>query len=543
MRKTILVYLIGVLILAFAVVKGTYVFADDGVRRHHQHQERPSEADLGECLHCDENVLCTHLPLIVIDTFGQTIPGRPLAFGTGRYSDLETLENFHTGPNGETEIEVSVLVIDNHESWNHEHDIPLHESMATMRIRGNSSRFFDKPNFRIQLIDEHGFNNPLPLLGMGEHHEWALHGPFLDKTLMRNYMWMNVAADVMGPGHFVPEVRFFELILNGEFQGLYVLMETIRISPDRVSLNNYREGMPVTSYLMRLDSNYRTPERNIGTFADYTYRLEMGRQMEILYPRIDNQSEAIQHYVATSISITERLLYSPEMIWYPRLYEQYIDVNSFINYFIINEFIINNDLWANSTYIHKDVRSHRIVAGPVWDFNNIMDNFFLETPYSEFYLVERGWFDRLMMCPSFTDRVIRRYNYLRRDGGALSEARLINYQQEVADWLGSAVERNFEVWGYSFDPTQVSIMARRLATRSDAEARVYRHEGMSPEEFDAAVEIARYEILREVNPQNFEAAMEHHRDFTIARGRWLDRHIETIRQFSHPSRHALWTLQ
>jgi len=518
MRRSVIYQVVSFLVITICIIGLIHVGANDDVQRYHQHLERPSAADLDECLLFSDEMFCTHLPIIAIDTFGAQIPGRPLGFESRLYTH-DSIRAFHTTPDGETEIEVSVSVIDNANTWNHISDNPSYESLAMMRIRGNSSRFFDKPNYRISLIHSNAEDNPLPLLGMDPHAEWALHGPFLDKTLMRNYMWMNIAAEVMGPGHFVPEVRFFELILNGEYQGVYVLMETIRVSPNRVNLNRHRPNMPTTSFLTRLDTFTQTPDRKVNTFATYTHRLEGGNTMEILYPGRTMQSDSVREYVARNISTVERLLYSPEIIWNSRVYEQYIDVNSFINFYIINEFIANNDLWAGSTYIHKDVRG-RLVAGPVWDFNNVMDNFFISMPVDKFLLADRGWFDRLMMCPNFTDRVIRRWHLLRRS--TLSEERLISYMQEVEDWLGPAIYRNFEVWGYSFDPSKVSHMARRQLTYAEAA------EGLT---------------LRDVNPSSFEEAQEWARDYMIERGQWMDGYIETLRQFSHPSRHALWILQ
>ena len=519
MRRSVFYQVIGLLAVAVIVIGFVYVSASDDIQRHHQHQHRPSEADLGVCLSCCEDTFCTHLPLVIIDTFGQVIPGRPLAFVTGIHTHESIIER-QTSPDGELEIEVFVSVIDNYNSWNHQNDMPIHESSAMMRIRGNSSRFFDKPNYRIVLIDEGGENNPLPLLGMQPHSEWALHGPFLDKTLMRNYMWMNIAAEVMGPGHFVPEVRFFELILNGEYQGLYVLMETARVAHYRVNLNRHREDMPTTSFLTRFDSTSNNDGRRINIFMTYTYRLESRNTIEVLYPAYIWQTDDVQDYIARTISTAEWLIYTPNIIWSPRYHERYIDINSFINFYIINEFVANNDLWQGSTFLHKDVRSGQIVAGPVWDFNNIMDNFFLTLPVDEFLLADRGWFSRLMACPYFTDRVIRRWHDLRRH--TLSEERLVKYMYEVEVWLGSAIERNFEVWGYSFDPTQVSHMAHRRPTHAQAA------EGIT---------------IRDLNPSSFEEAMEWKRDYMTERGRWLDTYIETLRQFSHSSRHALWIVE
>ena len=534
MRRSVLYYMAGLLVAAMLIVGVMYIGTSDDVQRHHQHLERPSEADLGYCLHCDDHTFCTHLPLIIINTHGAEIPGRPINYELGIHGFGDLLV---TTPDGGTEIEVSVVVIDNPNQWNHADDLPVHESLAMMRIRGNSSRFFDKPNYRISLIHPNAADNPLPLLGMNPHAEWALHGPFLDKTLMRNYVWMNIAAEVMGPGHFVPEVRFFELILNGEYQGLYVLMETVRVSPHRLDMNRYREGMPATSYLVRLDSRTQTSERIVDTFVTYTYRLEGLNSVEIMYPRLSQQSDSVRDYVTRTMSTMEYFLYSPEVIWDSRRYERYIDVNSFVNFYIINEFIANNDLWTGSTYLHSDVRG-RIVAGPVWDFNNVMDNFFLSMPADEFMLANRGWFDRLMMCPDFTERVIRRWHELRR--GVLAEERLISYMQEVEDWLGSAIDRNFEVWGYSFDPFQVNAMSRRGPTHAEVTARVPVYEGMSLAAYEAARYQTHREMIRELNPASFAEAQESARNFMIERGRFLDRHIETLRQFSHPSRHALW---
>jgi len=453
---------------------------------------------------------------MIIDTFGQDVPGRPIAFGLGEYT-RELRNTFHTTPQGETETLAHISLIDNSNNWNHDTDTPILESLANIRIRGNSSRFFDKPNYRISLINADDSNNRQPLLGMAPGHEWALHGPFLDKTLMRNYMWMNMASYVM-TNQFVPEVRFFELILNGEFQGLYVLMETLRVEPNRVNLNRYRPGMSETSYFFRIDWATQNPNRKIETFGIYTLRLEYESLIEILYPTYLNQSDRVRDYVTGSINAFERFLYSTEMLTNPRGIEKYIDINSFVDFFIINELIGNNDLFAGSTYFHKDIRG-RLVAGPVWDFNNIFDNFFLSFPADEFYLNGRGWFDRLFMSPYFTTQVIRRWNTLRQ--GALSEERLINYMDDVEAWLGSAIDRNFDVWGFSFDYRNLSHLAHRT---------------LRPEERAMGITVA------DLNPSSFEEAIEQKRNFMIERSRWMDDHIETLRQYSHQSRHALWHL-
>ena len=65
-------------------------------------------------------------------------------------------------------------------------DTPAMATSALINIRGRSSREFDKKSYRITLIYDDGINNNQPVMGMHAHHEWVLHGPFLDKSLIRN---------------------------------------------------------------------------------------------------------------------------------------------------------------------------------------------------------------------------------------------------------------------------------------------------------------------------------------------------------------------
>ncbi|MDY5653183.1 MAG: CotH kinase family protein, partial [Erysipelotrichaceae bacterium] len=181
--------------------------------RYLQHIDAPVKE---ECLH-GEDRFCTHLPLVVIDTNGVEIPGKA-------YHDSDGTDSFMLGPNGEDEIAGKVLIYDNDSRNNHLDDEPKVESSMLIHVRGNSSRFFDKPGYSIRLTDEDGKQNNVSVMGMGKHHEWVLHGPYLDKTLIRNYMWYNIAGQIMD---YAPEVRFCEVFVNGEYRGLYVMCESI----------------------------------------------------------------------------------------------------------------------------------------------------------------------------------------------------------------------------------------------------------------------------------------------------------------------------
>lgn len=510
MRRSLWIYIstaIGVLLIAF-ICRGGIGGVGENTIRYHQHLEQPSEAELGPCTVCDgEGALCSHLPLICIETGGQKIPGRPIPSPDG------TVVDYVKGDNGETEIQVRVSTVEEVGVWHHPDDEPSQTVHALFRYRGNSSRWFDKGNYRLKLIQEGNVaqNEKHSLLGMTAGSEWSLHGPFLDKTLMRNYMWMNLSAEVMG---YAPNVRFCELILDGEYQGVYVLMETIDVQPGRVDLTEYQEGDPMCSYLVRIEPNVNLAKA-IDNFTFYTYRLEENGRVEILYPGTRYQNQQVKNYIQTDFNEIEKRLFSLEMIEGDASYRSFLDTDSFVDYYILQEFLAVNDVFSASTYFYRDVRG-KLCIGPVWDYNNALDNFFLPMPDDEFLLSQRGWFSRLMLDESFVEQVIRRYRQLRQ--GVLAEEHLLEYTEQVETWLGSAIERNFTVWGYTFDAEQLSQRQRRRPeTDSDA-------------------------TIADVNPASYEEAVEWMNDYMVERGRWLDRHIESLRQYCHPSKKALWTL-
>ena len=109
----------------------------------------------------------------------------------------------------------------------------------------------------------------------------------------------------------------------------------------------------------------------------------------------------------------------------------------------------------------------------------------------------------------FVERVISRYRQLRQ--GVLSEEYLLAYQKDIETWLGSAVDRNFSVWGYTFDPNQVSNQERRFPA------------------------IGSGDTSRDVNPSSYEEAVEWMMDYIVDRGQWMDEHIDSLRQYCHPS--------
>ncbi|MDO4537538.1 MAG: CotH kinase family protein [Coriobacteriales bacterium] len=474
-----------------------------GQARYWQHEHQPSEDELDPAESATSATsgeeLCTHLPIVRVETGGQKIPGKTITSASGLKLGYET------GDNGESEISVSFSTVEDEGVWHHASDKANVSGTALFRIRGNSSRRFSKTGYRLSITksaDAASAEGKQALLGMAEGTKWSLHGPFLDKTLMRNYLCLNLCGEVMD--QWVPEVRFCELIIDGKYQGLYMLIEMIEVQENRVNIRKCKDGDATCSYLMRMERDEGSP-KNLETFDSYTFRLEPNHVVELLYPGPAHQSEEMRNYASANISAIERMFQGGDVDGWT----SQIDMKSFVDYYLLEEFMAINDAFSGSTYYYRDVRG-RLTMGPAWDFNNSFNNFFNDLPTREFILSQRGWFAALMRSEDFVERVISRWHELR--SGVLSDGNLRDKVYSTRSWLGSAIDRNFEVWGYSFDTSKLKKDEMRLPYENSNQT------------------------VADLNPANYDEAMEWLVDYMLNRARWMDENIHTLRQYCHESR-------
>ena len=481
------------LMLLTVVIAGA-VSSDNSTHRVHQHlTARGPDAGCD----CDGRELCTHLPLVIIDTGGVEIPGEPLS-SDGTPLDQQDMEYEYTtvtlAEDGSKTIVCQVRVIDNQDRNNHPDDAAAIGGTARIRIRGNTSRLHDKKGYLLITTEDDGISSrDVKMMGMDSHHEWALHGPYLDKTMIRNYMWYNIGGEIMD---YAPNARFCEVILNGAYQGLYVMVETITNGDgDRLSMTLPEDdGQTEISYAIRLDRGSSTPIKNINTFSMYSLRTL--NQVDIVYPGTANLTEERIAYIEQDFSAFEKSLYSYDYNTEPYAWWNEADMETFAEYFIINEFTCNYDVGGRSTYVYKDVRGKFKMV--IWDMNSCCNNFHYS--YMEpqgFHLKGITWFSMFMRDENFVKLGINRYRTLRTS--YLSDEYLTSYIDDVVAYLGPAIQRNFSVWGYTFED--------------------YR-----PLDPDSR------------NPDSYQEAIDQLKEFCLERGEWVDQNIETLLQFCHESK-------
>lgn len=462
---------------------------DDDNERNRIHQHLTSRQPDAGC-DCDGTELCTHLPLVVIDTGGQEIPGVP----TGE-TDMFDEELYTVAEDGGEDILVTVSVVDRADGNNHPSDTPDFTTESRFRIRGHASRRFEKSPYLLKFVDEKGEDNDISVMGMGAHSKWVLNGPYLDKSLVRNYLWYNVSGEIM---EWAPNVRFCELILNGEYRGLYLMVESITDGDDcRLNLKADTKNSDISGYLLRID---RPTEEEIDTYRDiYSFAERMGRlndDITVRYPGENTLTEEMAKYIELDFAAFEKALYSYDYDTWDYGYWNWIDVDNYVDYYLINEFSRNMDAGRYSTYIYKEIGGKYKMC--VWDFNNACDNFPNDIVDPDgFIMSNRPYYFMLLKDEAFAEKLISRYRELRKT--YFSDDYLMDYIDETLAYLGPAVERNNERWS----------------------------EAMT--EWEPLEPVER-------NSHSHEEAVEQLKEWLLERGAWMDQNIDSLRAVAHPSR-------
>ena len=369
-----------------------------------------------------------NLPIMLIDTYGVEIPDEP-------------------------RIPASMGIINNESGINYIDD-PFNDfdGSITIERRGNSSQWQGKTPYRFETVDDEGENSNVELLGMPAENDWVLYAPWQDKTMIRNVLTYQLSNEM---GRYASRSRHVELYLNNEYRGIYVLMEKIKRDGNRVDISKLNPdeitGDDVTGgYILKFDWFYTGD--NIGGFEsefdEMIYNYHYPKPSDI----VPEQEAYIEEYINEFETIMMGTDYTNDSTGYPSM----MNVESFVDFILLQELAKNVDAYRLSTYIYKDKESidNRLTAGPVWDFNHgfgncdygetwEVDNWLLE------YNPEGGdqvafWWELLWEDLAFQHKAAVRYTELRQT--IFSEEHIYSIIDSIADYLGPAVDRNFARW-------------------------------------------------------------------------------------------------
>ena len=279
------------------------------------------------------------------------------------------------------------------------------------------------------------FGDKTSILGMPEDKKWVLLAEKSDKSMIRNKIarYMGELSDL----EYTPNAEYVELFINEDYQGTYLIGQKVEESSNRVDIGD-------DGYLIEIDTdaNNRIDSDDIIFKPTIWSSIHTDGVFNIKDPDIDYGSDEF-HLIENYINEFESVLYSNNFNSPGSGYESYIDVDSLIDWFLINEIAKTVDArWYSSIYFSY-IPGEKIKMGPIWDFDLSYGNLnYSDAQYtSEFYIKQNNWIDKLYQDEVFVEKVKIRYSYYY---SKLDDIK--NKIDEFAKYIDKSQKANFERW-------------------------------------------------------------------------------------------------
>ena len=338
----------------------------------------------------------------------------------------------------EPKIAATMRLVNNEQGPNTAEGESEYEGTIGIEIRGQTSATFPKKPYALETRDDEGENDNVSLLGMPKENDWILYAPYSDKSLMRNVLAYDLARAM---GRYASRAEFAELILNGEYQGVYVLLEKIKRDKNRIDIekNEDDEDDITGGYILELTQTGKLDLEDEFFTTDLT-----SLPFIYDYPDDDDLSEAAANYIKDYVNDLEAALYGETFTDPETGYRAYIDVDAAVDYMLVQELFKNRDAFSASTYFYKDA-GEKLVFGPLWDFNISSGNEPTENlrrPQG-WLLTTRPWAEQLLTDDYFIELYVARWNELKDEGTFTDLIAAVDTQSVL---LAEAQKRNFERW-------------------------------------------------------------------------------------------------
>lgn len=362
-------------------------------------------------------------------------------------------------------IDLGVMTFDPVDGKSSLDNLPALSSRAGYHLRGQSSMMlFKQAPYRIELWDNYNNDADHPVMGMPSDADWALISPCTDNTLIRNVLATEIGKQL---GLKTVQYRFCEVFINqdggplteSDYEGVYTLFQPVKNKKNTLNLKKLDENDTDPSkitggYLFKFDNLVKDSgmvliectgakkfvEGNPSWGGKKDTNATCWSDLELISP--DPPNEQQMTYITNYIQEFHDALHTnPVGNW-----KSYINVESFVNNYLLNEITRNVDAWIKSHYMYKD-RNDVIYAGPVWDYNFAMDNFSHKIEGWQVDDVRSGsddWHLRMWKQPEFKSALKERWNELRPD--ILSNEAIIKTIDNTKTPVNNVAERNFIAW-------------------------------------------------------------------------------------------------
>ncbi len=380
----------------------------------------------------------SNLPIVVINTSGNNIPDEP-------------------------KIDAAMGIIYNGDGNDNNVNDPFnyYDGAIGIETRGNSTQDFDKKTYSLELRTAANQDTSINLFEMGAEEDWILHAMVIDKSQIRIPMSFYFAQQM---GHYASEWKYIELIVNDDYQGLYILAEKIKRDDDRVDIAKLDAddlaGDSLTGgYILRIDW-LEDFEDEDGFTSNYDSQGDIPMTFQWYYPKASKIKWEQAAYIENWMADFEEALFSNDYTNSQGLrYTDYINLNSFTDFLLINELSKNSDGYKLSSYVHKDKDSKggKLNAGPIWDFDQSY-GVSVVCSCSDYegwtYLQNQDgcedlesmpmWWQTMMQDTVFQNRLKCRWEEFRSD--FLHTDSINTWIDNHINLIAGAIERNFTLW-------------------------------------------------------------------------------------------------
>ena len=237
------------------------------------------------------------------------------------------------------------------------------ESPIPLQIKGRGNytwKVFDKKPYRLKFKDD------MTPLGMKENCHFALlaHADD-DLAFLRNTVGFELSR-LIGMS-YTPAQEPIEVVLNGDYIGLYMLTETVRAGKNRVEIKKQDDlatnpEVITGGWLIEIDNYHEDGQIHIADSK------EDGLKFTVHSPK--GMSDEQYNYISTFLKNTEKAVSSSDE--FSRAWEDYIDMDTLARYYIVREIVDDAESFRGSCFIHKERKNGKedtkLIFGPVWDF-------------------------------------------------------------------------------------------------------------------------------------------------------------------------------
>lgn len=306
-----------------------------------------------------------------------------------------------------------------------------------IRLRGNSTLGLPKKAYRIK------FDKKTSLLGEGKFKSWVLLADYLDASLMKNYSAFYFARQLEGL-EFTSCAHHVELYIDGVYQGVYLLCDQMQVQNEGridIELDTIEPTRVQVPFLIELNEGAESEsefEYDWFEYEDHSYTIK--------YP--ENPTEQQYQYIVGYFTEAKTMLLEGNL----DRFEELVDVNSMLDYYIVNELFINRDAIWKSGYMYKPLYG-RMQFGPVWDFD-----WSLNTPWTgkptvsmelkhttyEYFTKGDCWLKEALDA-GYTQKLYERWNKAK-----VAAKKTIDHIKEYKEKITPFAMRNYNMWYYDY---------------------------------------------------------------------------------------------